>query len=72
MTDNQKFLWTIAFSFLYLVFGMQFSPWLAVRVYILLSDLMTYNFFMATISPTLALLVALPAACLICKVWMEK
>ena len=72
MTDHQKFLWTIAFSFFYLVFGMQFSPWLAVRAYILLSDSMTYDFFMAPISPTLALLVALPGVYLIFKVWTEK
>lgn len=72
MTDNQKFVWTIAFSCLYLVFLVRFSPLLTLRIYILLSDVMSYDLYRATLSPILALLVASPGAYLIFKVWMEK
>ena len=58
MIDNQEFIWTIAFSYLYLVFFMRFSPLLALRVNIMLSEVMSYDLYRATLSPKLALLVA--------------
>ena len=72
MTDNQKFIWTIAFSCFYLVFLIRFSPLLTLRIYVLLSEVMSYDLYRATLSPILALLVALPGTYLIYKVWMER